>query len=171
MRRFGAESDQLYNWPDRFEESSNNLAPTARASDPAPTVVEARVLARLFGRAVQEMRQAWLQMCTRTRSWSEVLLIGELSRTAPGDDLRAAGQRQPSQAIPCKPNGCPRAFGGDLRSQPRTLETTGRLLGVDSGFEVHPSLGVYRSVYSWRCGGQHDSGFPAVSRETGRSGR
>jgi hypothetical protein len=77
--------------------------------------------ARLADRALQALRQPWLQMCRRSRPRTEVLSVGELSRRATADGLRATGQSGGhSHAHRQLPRGAHDARG-DLRDQPRAV--------------------------------------------------
>jgi hypothetical protein len=93
----------------------------------APTIAAAKApafgcgVARLADRALQALRQPWLQMCRRTRPRTEVLPVGELSRRATADGLRATGQSGGhSHAHRQLPRGTHDARG-DLRDQPRAV--------------------------------------------------
>lgn len=171
MKRNAGESDQLYDWSERREGTSQEIAPASRKPYPATAVDKSRVFTGLAHRAVQEVRQAWVQMCPRTRARSQILLVGEHSRASSGDDLRAAGLPKPGREIPGESSGCPRSIGRDLRSQPRVTTTTGRFLKNGYGIGIYTSDNVYRSVQSRNRGGQHDSGSSLFARtKEGRRG-
>src|SRR5450755_1436190 len=85
-------SDHVYDWSARS--LKQNIVGVAQA----PTIVAAEAsavgcgAARLADRALQALRQTELQMCRGSRSRPEVLPVGELSRRATADGLRAAGK-------------------------------------------------------------------------------
>ena len=115
----GIQSDQLYTWSDEYTHRTRCCASQTprrpRASAAAPSIDPAR----LSDRAIQAMWQAGMQMRRRSRAWTQVLSVGELSRPAPADGLRASGGLRASFGVPCQLSADARDSGRDLRDQPR----------------------------------------------------
>ena len=112
-------SDQLLTWSDEDIEADHCRLAKAPPSAPAPIAPAQSRSSGFPHRALQTLWQARMQMCRRSRSWSQVLSLGELSRPAPTNGLRPArvlraGERVPGQLPPRPPD-----LRGDLRDQPR----------------------------------------------------
>src|SRR6516164_9414176 len=113
-------SDQLYTWSDENSEPDYpRLAKTPRRS-PAPTASTPGDPARVSHRALQTMRQAGMQVRRRSRSWPQVLFVGQLSRLAAANGLCAAGVSRSDGRVPGQLPSSPRDPRSDLRDQPRT---------------------------------------------------
>jgi hypothetical protein len=113
-------SDQLLAWSDENSETDHRRLANAPPSAPAPIAPAQRCPPWFSHRALQALWQARMQMRRRPRSWPQVLPVGELSRPASTNGLRAArvlraGERVSGQLPPRSPGP-----GGDLRDQPRT---------------------------------------------------
>jgi hypothetical protein len=114
-------SGHVYDWSVKF------FRKIILGTTKAPAIAAAKApafgcgVARLADRALQALRQARLQVRRRSRSRPEVLPVGELSRRATADGLRAARRsgRDPHAGGEL-PSG---AYGarGSLRDQPRTV--------------------------------------------------
>src|ERR1700736_1881945 len=113
-------SDQLYTWSDR--DAKENCCRPAKTTPgaAAPTAAIGGDSARLADRALQTLWQAGMQMRQRSRSWAQVLSVGELSGLAATNGLRAARGLRPDQGVSGQLSASPRALGGDLRDQSRT---------------------------------------------------
>jgi len=114
-------SGHVYDW------SARSFGKIIVSVTKAPAIAVAKApasgcgVARLADRALQALRQPWLQMCRRTRPRPEVLPVGELSRRATADGLRAPGKSGGhSRARRQLPRGAHDARGG-LRDQPRAV--------------------------------------------------
>jgi hypothetical protein len=150
-------SDHVYDWSARS--LKQNIVGVAQA----PTIVAAEAsavgcgAARLADRALQALRQTELQMCRGSRSRPEVLPVGELSRRATADGLRAAGKSGGHpRARRQLPRGTHDARRG-LRDQPRAVTAPRGALRVGGERNVtaaHPTDRRFR-----RC---------AVPRQHGR---
>ena len=120
----GILSDQLCTWSDEYTygtcccTSQTPRRPCASAA--APSIDSAW----LSNRAIQAMRQAGMQMCRWSRAWAQVLSVGELSRPAPADGLRAPGGLRASFGVSCQLSAYARDSGRDLRDQPRVAAPT-----------------------------------------------
>lgn len=112
-------SDQLFAWSDANSETDHRRLAKAPPSAPTPIAPTQSCPPWFPHRALQRLRQARMRMCSRPRSWPQILSVGKLSRPAPANGLRPArvlraGERVPGQLPPRPPD-----LGGDLRDQPR----------------------------------------------------
>jgi len=140
------ESDQLYTWSDRNEEKRAccHLETTSSGS-PAPTASTQGDPARLADRALQTLWQARVQVRRWSRSWTQVLPFGELSRITAADGLCAARVSCSDCRVCCQLPPGPRDFRGDLRDQPRTAAPSG---GALNG---HHERSAFRPPVANRC--------------------
>jgi hypothetical protein len=151
-------SDQLSAWSAHGRYSVVHFTQTSR------TIAQANAglgdaLARLAHRTLQALRQTWLQMRRRSRSWSQVLLIGEFSRPPAANGLRAAGQLRRRYRTPGELSPRSRDPRGDLRDQPRTIAPPrGALRGAGEPVSAvtHPH---HRSAIGRRTHRQHARGL------------
>src|SRR6516164_5508762 len=113
-------SDQLYTWSDENTEPDyRRLAETPRYP-PAPAAPAPSDPARFSHRALQTLRQAGMQVRRRSRSWPQVLFVGQLSRRAAANGLCAAAVLRSDGRVPGQLPSSPRDPRSDLRDQPRT---------------------------------------------------
>jgi hypothetical protein len=85
-------SDHVYDWSDSSIKQIIVGVEKAQAIVAAQTAAAGCGATRLVDRALQALRQAGMQMCRRSRPWAQVLPVGELSRRATADGLRATGK-------------------------------------------------------------------------------
>jgi hypothetical protein len=118
------QADQLGTWSDNH---ASQLAQAAliRFAPTPPTAVTAAAAARasaprLAHRALQTLRQTGMQVCRRSRPWSQVLPLGKLPRLATANGLRSASASCPGSRMSRQLPPGPDHRGGDLRDQPRT---------------------------------------------------
>jgi hypothetical protein len=148
-------SDQLDTWSDH---AKHTVVDFAQASCPvaAANAGSGYAAAWLAHRTLQALRQAWLQVCRRSRPWPQVLPVGELSRAPAADGLRATGRsRRHSRTLGELPPG-PRDHRGDLRDQSRTVTPPRgalRDVGEPAATAAHPLL--HRSAIGRRTHRQH----------------
>jgi hypothetical protein len=138
MHLYRLQSDQLCTWSDEHAKTIDcGLAQTPSIAV-APTATARRHPAWLPHRALQTLWQARMQVCRWSRSWSQVLSFGELPGPATTDGLCATGALRADLRVPGQLPASSRAFGTDLRDQPRT---------------VTPPRGALKSLYehSTRC--------------------
>jgi hypothetical protein len=117
MRRRQLLSDQLITWSATLAAAVLYRVTKAPPGAPATITPLTRRAARLAHRAIQALRQSWLQMFRGPRPWPEVLPVGELSEATAADGLRTAGVLHPG---PCRPRSLPtrpRDPRADLRDQ------------------------------------------------------
>jgi hypothetical protein len=120
MKQQVISSDHVYDWSD----SSIREILLCVAQAPAGVAAQIAALgcsaARLTHRALQALWQAGLQMCRGSGPWPEVLPVGELSRRAAANGLRATGKSgSHSRARRQLPRGAYDTRRG-LCDQPRT---------------------------------------------------
>src|SRR5579864_319740 len=122
-------SDQLYTWSDRNEETRAcchlEKTPSSASAPATPAQVDP---ARLADRALQTLWQARMQVCRRSRSWPQVLPLGEPSGLAAANGLCAAGVSPPDCRVHRQLSPSPRNLRSDLRDQPRTVAPPGGAL-------------------------------------------
>ena len=146
MKLFSLMSDQLYTWSDSNAERTHCRFAKTPPSSPAPTASAPRDPARFPHRALQTMWQAGMQMRRRPRSWPQVLSVGELSRPAAANGLRAAGVSCSDGRVPRQLPSSPRDLGGHLRDQPRTAAPSGGAL------KDRYERSAFRPPHTDRCG-------------------
>lgn len=114
-------SDHVYDWSARsIKQVIVGVAQTT-ASVAAQTSALGCGATRLADRTLQALRQTGMQMCRGSRAWPKVLPVGELSRRATADGLRAPGKSgNHSRARRQLPRGAHDARRG-LRDQPRAV--------------------------------------------------
>src|SRR5271169_4596958 len=121
MKNIRLLSDHVYDWSDRSIEQNIIGVAQAPASVAAQTSTIGCGASRLADRALQALRQAGLQVRRGSGSRPEVLPVGELSRRAAADGLRAAGE---SRGYPRARRQLPRSAHdarGGLRDQSRAF--------------------------------------------------
>jgi hypothetical protein len=124
MRRSQLQADQLYTWTD------THALPTAQtdfcrlASTPstaiAPPATPRSSLAGFAHRALQTLRQAGMQVRPRSRSWPQVLPLGQSLWSATANGLHPPGLSQPGQRVSRQLPLSTRDLGRGLRHQSRT---------------------------------------------------
>ncbi len=130
MKMTGILSDQFYNWSDKKNEETLKLCPSqASQGASAPVAASRGDPSRLAYRALQALRQARLQVCRRTRSWSEVLPLGNTTSRPASDGLRSPGLRRGGDRVPGPVPVGPEGSRKDLRDQPRVTASKGRAVG------------------------------------------
>lgn len=147
-------SDQLENWSVNVRRHRYQcLATTAEeAARTAPAI--GFHFARIAHRALQTLRQCQLSLPERSGARPQILPLGQLSKVAAKDGLRARGLSGEGariyQALRRRP-GDPQ---GDLRHQQRTLAPARNIL---AGFNHDPSSHRERPTGIRRCqsGGSH----------------
>ena len=121
MKHLHLLSDHVYDWSDTTIEQILICVAQAQAIVAAQIAALGCGAARLIDRALQALRQAGLQVRRGPRPRTQVLPVGEFSRGAAADGLRAAGKsRGDSRArrqLPRSPHDARRG----LRDQPRAV--------------------------------------------------
>jgi len=113
-------SDQFLPWSANGRYSVVHLAQASRPVA-AANAGSAHAAEGLAHRALQALRQTWLQVCRWPRSWSQVLSVRELSGPPATNGLRAAKRLRRRHRAPGELSPGSRDHRGDLRDQPRTL--------------------------------------------------
>jgi hypothetical protein len=116
---YGISSDQCYTWSDEYTHEARCCTSQTPQRPCASAAAPSIDFAWFSNRAIQAMRQAGMQMRRRSRAWAQVLSVGELSRPAPANGLRAPGGLRASFGISCQLSADARDPGRDLRNQPR----------------------------------------------------
>jgi hypothetical protein len=116
-------SDQLITWSDYARYRIVYFAQTSYAVA-AANAGFGHAVAWLAHRALQALRQTWMQVCRWSRPWPQVLSIGELSRLPPPNGLRATSRSGRRRRALGKLSPGPRDHRGDLRDQPRTVASS-----------------------------------------------
>src|SRR5919204_5426618 len=132
------QSDQLYKWSD---EIGKGACPQPEKTPPGALAAVAPAQggpARLVDRALQALRQGWVQVRRRSRPRPQVLSFGEPSGLAATDGLCAAGISRPDYRIRRQLSASPRNLGSDLRDQPRTTAPPGGAVKSRHGRTLRP---------------------------------
>jgi len=158
MRIHEVYSDQLYYWSDRHAESINVITAATTQSSFA-TIAEPRGDPERFAdRALQAVRQTRMQVCSGTRSRSQVLLIDQPDRAKAADGLRPPRVSRPGTGVSGQSPPCARDPGRDQSDQPGTLAPPKAPVGTRHGCRLR--WAGYRVCEHHRGlppGGQHDS--------------
>jgi len=162
MRYFVKSSDQLNKWSEKNEQENVRSTQTPCCACSTPSERRPRAVTGISDRAIQEVRQARLQMCQGARPRTEVLSVGQPAWRQARDDLRAASLRGPRGDLFRGPDRGPRADRGDLRDQPFALKGSGALRSGRRHSNIHrPWCGSYHCC-------QHDRKLSARGRRIGR---
>lgn len=119
MRGLQLLSDQLLTWSVALAAAVLYRVTKAPPGAPGPITPLTRRAARLAHRAIQALRQSWLQMRRGPRPRPEVLPLGELPEATAADGLPAAGVLRPGTYRPRSLPKRPRDPRADLRDQSR----------------------------------------------------
>jgi hypothetical protein len=159
VNRLALEADQLYTWPDThaLPTAQTNFCrvastpPTAIAPPPTPR----SSFAGLSHRALQTLWQAGMQVRPRSRSWPQVLSLGQSLWSATADGLHPPGLSKPGQRVSRQLPSATRDLGRGLRHQSRTAMPPGGALSHPhepcSGLELFS----FRSQTRRPAPGQH----------------
>jgi hypothetical protein len=141
--------DQLYTWSDEYTHGTGCYT-SQTPQRPCPSATAPSIDSSwLSNRAIQAMRQAWMQMCRWFRTWTQVLSVGELSGLAATDGLRTPGGLRGSFGVTRQLSANARDSGRDLRDQPRVAASSrGALTRLHDPVASHPSCTDRRG--GWR---------------------
>lgn len=114
-------SVQSYTWSDRDGEEIRLCSAQSSSSAAADVAVHGASSTRFAHRAALALRQTQLQVRSRRRSWSQVLLVSELRGSSSADGLRASGRLRARQSMPVELPAASRRRRRDLRDQSRTV--------------------------------------------------
>jgi hypothetical protein len=124
MNLLELQADQLYTWSDNY---AHPIAQTdvCRFASTTPTAIAPPAtprssLAGLPHRALQTLRQAGMQVCSRSRSWPQVLPLSQSLWPATANGLHPPGLSKPGQRVSRQLPSSPRDLGRGLRHQSRT---------------------------------------------------
>ncbi len=151
-------SDQFLTWSAHGRYSVVYLTQASRSVAAAHAGV-GDALAWLAHRALQALRQTWLQVRRRPRSWPQVLSVGEFSRPSTANGLRATSRSRRRHRTLGELSPGPRDHRRDLRDQSRTITPPrGALRGVGEPVAAvaHP---LHRPAIGRRTHRQHARGL------------
>ena len=118
------EADQLYTWSDTYAPPVAQTNFCRLASTPptatAPPAAPRSSFAGLSHRALQTLRQAGMQVRSRSRSWPQVLPLGQSLWPATTNGLPPPGLSKPGQRVSRQLPSPPPDLGRGLRHQSRT---------------------------------------------------
>src|SRR5260221_13365615 len=121
MKHLLSFSDYVYDWSARSLRQIIVGIAQAQAGVASEASAVGSGAARLADRALQTLRQAGMQVRRGSRPRPKVLPVGELSRRATADGLRAPGKSGGHPRARCQlPRGT-RGSRGGLRDQPRAV--------------------------------------------------
>ncbi len=118
-------SDQYGYWSDLFTGTIAPHSPEPTQNPPAPAAALVCPHSRLAHRALQTLRQTRMQMCSGTRTWTQVLPLRQPTRSNAGDGLCSAGGSRLGRSIPRELSFSPRDSRSDLQYQSRTAPSQG----------------------------------------------
>lgn len=159
MEKISVKSDKLNNSSERSvsNEESSCSSLSSYSSHPKD---ETRVSKGFTHRTIQKMREAWVQMRLGTRTWTQILPFGKLSRESAGNDLCSPGLCRKGKRISRQSCRYPGTSGRDLRDQSRTHAEARGVLTADDGIcTACQPFGICRSIRFRNFGCQHDSGL------------
>jgi hypothetical protein len=124
MNRSKLQADQLCTWSDTNAITTAQTDFCRVASSPptaiAPPAAPRSPFAGFAHQALQAMRQAGMQVRPRSRSWPQVLPLGQSLWPATANGLHLPGLSEPSQRVSRQLPSSPRSLGRGLRHQSRT---------------------------------------------------
>ena len=145
-------SDQLLYWSDN--EKTTRFCPTEKTSATAASTHAARQHSSWIPyRALQTLRKTRMSLCSRTRTWSQVLSVHQSDGQQAADGVCAPALLPTGGSIPRQPPQSPADSQGDFRHQPRTAETQRQVLSL-SYVVPKPRMLRYQHRRSSYPGGQ-----------------
>lgn len=111
-------SDHYDNWSDNEAIDTFSSAQTQGLAH--PVACHGASVARFPDRTLQALWKAWLQMLERTRSWAQVLSVGQSKRGVPPDGLCAVSLLFTGQRVARQLSSGSRDSRRDLPNQPGT---------------------------------------------------
>jgi hypothetical protein len=128
MNRIWQQSDHIKMWSDAVERRTHHNSAKTTWRLAQGSAAPRRHFARLPDQALQALRQAQLQVRERSRSWTQVLPLGQSLERATLHGIRPSGPvRQGLRVSRQLPSTTPDPRRG-LRHQPRTPEAQGGVL-------------------------------------------
>ena len=121
-------SDQLYKWSDIYETKVYSYFASKEKDTFTKASAPRSHFARLFNRALQTLRQAWMQVCRWPRPWSKVLPVGKQTRQQTTDGLYSTRFKAKGRRILSKLSKDKDHFRRALRNQSRAFTPKGEVL-------------------------------------------
>jgi hypothetical protein len=116
---FALLSDQCNDWSDKYSKRNSRCTFETTKHACAPAATAALDPAWLPHRAIQAVRKTGLQMRRGSRTWPQVLPVGQLSRSAPANGLRTTGEYGSGKGVSGQLSASAGDSRADLRDQPR----------------------------------------------------
>lgn len=161
MKIIKAISDHFNNWSDNDERKVNRISSSKTKDTFTKTAESAIYSAWISNRALQALWEAWLQMCSWTRPWAQVLFISEQAWATSPDGLCSPRLLGKSTRLLGKLSKDKDYSRRALRDQSRTFETQGEILA-----RAPPSL---RGHIDGRISGQHRRDIHSLRQHARRS--
>jgi hypothetical protein len=162
MSNINHTSDKLNTWSDNERSHQHLSSSETQAPLPASTGGRCQFSSRVSHRDLQTLWKTHLQMPKRTRAWTKVLPLCQLSRSKTTDDLHPKRHEGQSAVLFRQSPHHQIAHGRGLRNQSGTYRTTGYFLN-DSAPRHH-----YR--YQRCCGYRSQYGFGLLGCRTRHGG-
>lgn len=128
MNKIRPQSDHIIEWSDYLERRTYHITSKTAQSLAQGSAASRCRPAGLPDQAFQTLRQAQLQVRPRTRSRTQVLLVGQSLKCTAVHGVRPAGAVRQSVRVSGQLSPTARDPRGDLRHQPRVAETQGGVL-------------------------------------------
>lgn len=155
MNRNSKQSDQLYNWSAKNEAIIKfKAAQAATHSYYSIEVDRTEGPTWIANRTIQEMRQAWLQMCRWRRSRTEILSVSKPAREASRNGVCPSRLFGRGQRALRESQRNPKGVRGALRDQSGAAEEARRAVGSEcgiSGCRINIGGGGYWGSRSIGC--------------------
>jgi hypothetical protein len=123
-------SGQLYTWSGDYARCLKSYPATPPQISLAKTAATRSGAAWLAHRTLQALWQTWLQVCSRPRPWTEVLLIGQSPRRTPANGLRSSIPSRTGATLPVQLPADTRHPRSALRHQPRVVAPSRNVLSA-----------------------------------------
>ena len=145
MIRIGILSVQLYNYTDGYDTENNSIPPkTSHTSCEKNRVDRFADREGLIDRTLYSMWEAGLQVCRNSRSRSQILSVGQLSRPQARAGLHTTGVPETGNPICSQLSEGKTNLRGDLQHQSRAPKTERKNVKEPDGYPR-------RSVDPLRC--------------------
>ena len=143
MKKSKGPSDQLRKGSARYDEGIYGKAAQAVSGTYQTAWIDrAQSAARVSDRALQAVRQAWLQVCPGAGSWAEVLSVGEPGRRATPDGVCAEGLGGGGGAPSGESAGVSPGPGRALRDKQGAAEAAGEVIAGSDESQQQAGSGV-----------------------------
>ena len=121
-------SDQFIKWSDTYETKIYSYLATKKKYSFTEPPSPGSYFAWVFDRALQALRQTWMQMCQWPGPWSKILSFGKQARHQTTNGLRSARFKTKGRRILGKLSKDKKYFRRTLRYQSRAFTSKGEVL-------------------------------------------